>query len=111
MSDPTTFGHLVACGVNDWLEGQDEPPLPLAEVHTVQQGFTSVTAWATDTETGQAYRVRIAVEVTPAQQVRDGFTVVRPQSRRTTTAGRCSCACASGGFCGGCGHAGCRGRR
>jgi hypothetical protein len=25
-------------------------------------------------------------------------------------AGRCSCVCASGGFCGGCGHAGC-GRR
>ncbi|MFF2811821.1 hypothetical protein ACFVT2_32540 [Streptomyces sp. NPDC058000] len=32
-----------------------------------------------------------------------------PARRRTT--GLCSCACNSGEFCGGCGHAGCGGRR
>ncbi|MGP3949635.1 hypothetical protein [Streptomyces sp. 7N604] len=32
-----------------------------------------------------------------------------PAQRRT--AGPCPCACTSGGFCGGCGHAGCGGRR
>ncbi|MZG16173.1 hypothetical protein GTY44_22240 [Streptomyces sp. SID5914] len=30
---------------------------------------------------------------------------------RGRAAGRCPCACNSGGFCGGCGHAGCGGRR
>ena len=33
----------------------------------------------------------------------------RPQRSRST--GPCPCACNSGGFCGGCGHAGCGGRR
>ncbi|RVU28987.1 hypothetical protein EOT10_03850 [Streptomyces antnestii] len=33
-----------------------------------------------------------------------------PTLRRRATH-RCPCACATGGFCGGCGHAGCTGRR
>jgi len=35
-----------------------------------------------------------------------------PTSYRTRRpGGACGCACSSGGFCGGCGHAGCAGRR
>ncbi|MGW1944960.1 hypothetical protein ACWCRC_11620 [Streptomyces sp. NPDC001940] len=30
---------------------------------------------------------------------------------RRRSAGPCTCACSTGGFCGGCGHAGCTGRR
>lgn len=30
---------------------------------------------------------------------------------RVRLVGPCPCACNSGGFCGGCGHAGCGGRR
>lgn len=33
-----------------------------------------------------------------------------PRASRITGAGRCPCVCNSGGFCGGCGHAGCGGR-
>ncbi|GAA2658753.1 hypothetical protein [Streptomyces vastus] len=36
--------------------------------------------------------------------------VGQPTARRCTQ-GRCPCSCNSGGFCGGCGHAGCGGRR
>jgi hypothetical protein len=35
----------------------------------------------------------------------DIFAVTRP--RRSVAVDLCSCACATGGFCGGCGHAGC----
>lgn len=35
----------------------------------------------------------------------------RPPLARRRTTGRCPCACNSGEFCGGCGHAGCGGRR
>jgi hypothetical protein len=34
-----------------------------------------------------------------------------PSPVRRRTPGPCPCACNSGGFCGGCGHAGCGGRR
>src|SRR6266540_6503513 len=44
---------------------------------------------------------------TPAAPTHSG-TFRRPASR--WAAGPCGCACTSGGFCGGCGHAGC-GRR
>ncbi|MGW6482175.1 hypothetical protein ACWGDS_30580 [Streptomyces sp. NPDC055059] len=33
------------------------------------------------------------------------------RTARRRPAGPCTCACSTGGFCGGCGHAGCTGRR
>jgi hypothetical protein len=33
------------------------------------------------------------------------------RTARSAQVGPCPCACNSGGFCGGCGHAGCGGRR
>jgi hypothetical protein len=39
----------------------------------------------------------------------DASVARHPAGKRL--AGPCSCACNSGGFCGGCGHAGCGGRR
>jgi hypothetical protein len=38
------------------------------------------------------------------------FHVEHSAAARTRPVGPCPCACNSGGFCGGCGHAGCGGR-
>jgi hypothetical protein len=40
-----------------------------------------------------------------------GRVTVALDMRNARPAFRCPCACNSGGFCGGCGHAGCGGRR
>lgn len=40
-----------------------------------------------------------------------GRLVVKPFGNARRGIGPCPCACNSGGFCGGCGHAGCGGRR
>ncbi|MDQ1024696.1 hypothetical protein QF035_002278 [Streptomyces umbrinus] len=46
----------------------------------------------------------------PPTTARFQAPVSRPAARRGVP-GRCPCPCNSGGFCGGCGHAGCGGRR
>lgn len=54
--------------------------------------------------------VRTAALLTEGHRVPlDRGIPIAPQRRRA--AGPCPCTCSSGGFCGGCGHAGCGGRR
>ncbi len=49
-----------------------------------------------------------AIEVEYGEPVEDYGLIER---RRAEAARHCTCECNSGSFCGGCGHAGCGGRR
>ena len=62
-----------------------------------------------DDDTGVETRPRLAEVVARSQRSSVTDPTWRADYSRTT--GPCPCACNSGGFCGGCGHAGCGGRR
>jgi hypothetical protein len=47
----------------------------------------------------------------PVDSERDGNTLIKLMQSYKLKVPPCPCECNSGGFCGGCGHAGCGGRR
>jgi len=90
---------------------------------TAEQAKAWATAYARTFKDDLRLQVVLAVPCGALRSLQPDLTKVPPipaqrygldaptRYRTRRSGGACGCACSSGGFCGGCGHAGCAGRR
>jgi len=95
-------------------------PVTITDAHTYRGVLIRDRGVLVDLSDGSQFAVTVSVSCRPAGEIAGRPAAqchpAQPSSARgqrspaRPAAGRCTCVCASGGFCGGCGHAGC-GRR
>lgn len=105
LTAEAAYRLITACGIP--LQGTTDPAIPNL-LTTLSRHSNGELALRLDlAATPPAPRARAATIPFPTQRLSTGH---RPVSRVRGTTGPCGCACASGGWCGGCGHRGCTAR-
>jgi hypothetical protein len=106
LTAEAAYRLITACGIP--LQGTTDPAIPNL-LTTLSRHSNGELALRLDlAATPPTTKVRAASALFPTQRPSTGD---RPAPRERRAAGTCGCACASGGFCGGCGHRGCTARR
>lgn len=99
----TEAAFQLVSGAGYALHGHTDPRLP-GELDRLDNSSLAVKLSAFETAAART------AERPPAARTSSLTPWTATAGRNTRRARPCSCACRSGGFCGGCGHAGCGGR-
>ncbi|MFC1437985.1 hypothetical protein ABUW04_06910 [Streptacidiphilus sp. N1-10] len=104
LTAEAAYRLITACGIV--LQGTIDPAIPELLTALSRHGNGELALRLDLAAAPPTTRARATV-LFPAQRPAAGH---RPVSRARGANGPCNCACASGGWCGGCGHRGCTAR-